>query len=356
MKKHSNSTELRVAFSGLARMFRETAELEKYRRADAHGHDDGRAKHPAHHGHANELGARLQKTLADYVRLDHLIRKALDDQAGLPELATTLLATDESWALLREQSKPVELDLLASLLEASQQAYLIRLDLEVAIVPLVGRVTEGRVELQEFVPNAAPASGGTWMTCGPTSASTPDVSQVLQYVGDPTTPVQLELTWIGLETLTVTRVTATPSIAWPGVAYPVGSTGSVRRGTLVDSPLFDPIAGVVDLTMRITAQGKATVTRDSWIRVELGETRRGPVLQPIPIPIRVPNPTPPWLPPDAFTLLEPHRQLELRDAVLDFIRDTLRVYPELARELGPTTPGHTEVIRDAILQLATIDR
>ncbi|MBL8947236.1 MAG: hypothetical protein JNK45_28955 [Myxococcales bacterium] len=104
-----------------------------------------------------------------------------------------------------------------------------------------------------------------------------------------TTPLKLELTWVGLETVTASSGTQ----SWSSSRFPASGP---RVGTVLTSPGAVPVSGRVMQGMTVGVAGGV----DSFqVWLDQGEAGAGedekedrPIAVPTPVPIPVPSPTP----------------------------------------------------------------
>lgn len=165
-------------------------------------------------------------------------------------------------------------------------------------VPLVGRrVNNGTRIYEPFEPDFHPSSAATtipgisglWVHRAALSGE-PDLWHVLEYLDTTsTTPLKLELTWVGSEVVTASSGTQ----SWSASRFP--ATGP-RVGTVLTSPGVVPVSGRVMQGMTVGVAGGVDSFQVWLDQGEAGEAEEDElppiVLTPTPVPLPVPSPTP----------------------------------------------------------------
>lgn len=167
-------------------------------------------------------------------------------------------------------------------------------------VPLVGRRVNNGIRIYEpfeadFHPSSAattiPGISGLWVH-RPALSGEPDLWHVLEYLDTTsTTPLKIELTWVGLEAVTA----ASGTQSWSASRFP--ATGP-RVGTVLTSPGVVPVDGRVTQGMTVGVAGGVdsfTVWLDQGEAGEPedpGDDDLRDRVPPTPIPVPVPSPTP----------------------------------------------------------------
>lgn len=163
------------------------------------------------------------------------------------------------------------------------------------VVPLVGYRADDGVRIYEpFEPDAhaadaattIPGISGLWVR-RPELSDDPDLWLVLEYLeADSNEPLQVELTWVGPETVTV----SSGAQPWSSSRFPATGT---RLGTRLTGPAIVPTGDGVSQTMSVRAAGSLASFR---IWLDQGAARKPagdrPIVRPVLVHEETLTPTP----------------------------------------------------------------